>query len=174
MLVPCFFVAWQSNNNDNKIYTYVLYSMKYIFFLTMVRVKRRYIVFRMISKKKQDVPSDHDFLAELTNHVAQTYGDFGVGCLKRGFSIKKHDNYNGYVILQVRKGVHEMVMSVMPLITKVGNVSCHLNIIHLSGTIRGSLKYLRRDYIMNLRASIGATKDETLLNYKHSGTKPSS
>lgn len=73
----------------------------------------------------------------------------------RGYGVKKHDKKNGYMILQVRKGVHEMVMSVMPLITKIADKSCQLNIIHLSGTLRGTLKSLRKDHIMSLRATIG-------------------
>lgn len=121
----------------------------------MVRVKRRYIVVKVECTKKQKMPSEAEFLAELAKQVAQSYGDFGVGSLKRAFHIKKHDLHGGYMIIQVRKGVHEMLMSVIPLMTKINDVHCNLNIIHLSGTIRCSLRVLKQNYIMNLRATIG-------------------
>lgn len=120
----------------------------------MVRVKRRYIVARLVGKRNQGSFMNHEILEEISNQVAQSYGDFGVGCLKRAFNIKRHDSFSGYIIIQVRKGVHELVMSVIPMIAKVGDKPCQVNIVHLSGTIRSSLKHLKQSYIMHLRASI--------------------
>lgn len=113
----------------------------------MVRVKRRYILFKFVSKqdKKQDTRQDK-FLDELRNKLANVFGDFGVACLNRGFTIKKQDPKDGVMILQVRRDVSEMVMAVLPL--------CDVTILHLSGTMRSCLRHMKENYIMSLRAAI--------------------
>lgn len=120
----------------------------------MVRVKRRYIVAKFVCKQNQGSFDHNDVMSEITNQVASSYGDFGVGCLKRLFQLKKYDHYHGFMIIQVRKGVHEMVMSVLPLISKFRDTLCEVNIVHLSGTLRSSLKHLKQRHTMDLRASI--------------------
>jgi len=120
----------------------------------MVRVKRRYIVAKIVGQRKKDSFQDQEILNEVCNQVATCYGDFGVGCLKRNFNIKRHDILGGFVIIQVRKGVHELVMSAMTLISKIANKPCQVNIVHLSGTLRSSLKHLRLHYLTDLRAKI--------------------
>lgn len=127
----------------------------------MVRVKRRYILAQITpNSNKSIVYRDFDIVDEITNQVAHSYGDFGVGCLKRGFSLRRHDTFEGYIVIQVRKGVHDMVMSVMPLITKIGDKPCQLHLIHLSGTMRSSFKHLQKSYIMNLRATIAKKMEQ--------------
>lgn len=119
----------------------------------MVRVKRRYILLNVKLKGSQNQEA---FVKEVRSKVHQVYGDFGVACLSRGFSIKKYEPKDGFMIISVRKGVHEMVISTIPLITSVENIPCCATIVHLSGTIRGSLKQMKLTYLMNLRASIAA------------------
>lgn len=119
----------------------------------MVRVKRRYILANI--KYQGGSPSQEAFLKELRDKIRQMYGDFGLACLNRGFSIKKYDQKDGYIIISLRKGVHEIVMSVLPMITQVDRVQCCPILLHLSGTIRGCLKHLKQNYLMNLRAAIG-------------------
>lgn len=119
----------------------------------MVRVKRRYIVLKF-NKRGKDTVDEHELMDEIKNQVESTYGDFGVACLRRNFSSKKFDEKDGFAVIQVRKDAHEMVMSVIPLITRINDKDCTVNIIHLSGTLRCSLKVLRLDYIHNLRATI--------------------
>lgn len=113
----------------------------------MVRVKRRYILFKFVPQrdKKQDTRQDR-FLDELRNKLASVFGDFGVACLNRGFTIKKQDTKDGLMILQVRRDVTEMVLAVLPL--------CDVTIIHLSGTMRSCLRHMKERYIMNLRYAI--------------------
>lgn len=123
----------------------------------MVRVKRRYIALSIKSKTKGSVAQEA-LIKELRNCVGQLYGDFGLACLNRGFSIKRYNEKDGSLIISVRRGVHEMVMSVAPLITKVDGNLCSINIVHLSGTIRGCLKEIKREYIMNVRATIAKNK----------------
>lgn len=125
---------------------------------TMVRVKRRYIVLK-INCQRQANPPKEAFVEELKERLCQVYGDFGVACLNRGYSVKRYDLKVGNMILCVRKGVHEMVMSILPLITSIDHKSCNVSIIHLSGTIRSSLNILKEDYIQNLRQTI-AQKQE--------------
>lgn len=117
----------------------------------MVRIKRRYL---LLNVKFKGSHNQEAFIKEIRSHIQQVYGDFGVACLSRGFSIKKYEPRDGYMIISLRKGVHEMVMSTIPLITNVDNVPCCATIIHLSGTIRSSLKQMKLNYLMNLRASI--------------------
>lgn len=106
----------------------------------MVRVKRRYIVVRATSQ------SQESFTQELRNRIGEIFGDFGAACLRRGFSVKRYDPKDGYIIICVRKGVHEMVMSALPLMMA--------NIIHLSGTIRCALRELKLHYLKNLRSRL--------------------
>lgn len=119
----------------------------------MVRVKRRYILLNIKFKGSQ---TQEAIVKEIRSQIAQTYGDFGVACLSRGFSIKKYEPKDGFMIISVRKGVHEMIMSVIPLVVSIEKVPCCITIIHLSGTIRGCLKKMKLCYLMNLRASIAS------------------
>lgn len=121
----------------------------------MVRVKRRYIVLKLVRDKNQESISEAELKNEIKSYVAKTYGDFGIGCLNRGFAVKRYNPNEGYVVIQMRKGVHEMVMSIVPLVTSMNGKSCGLSLIHLSGTLRSSFKKLQNHYITNLRAIIG-------------------
>jgi RNase P/RNase MRP subunit POP5 len=120
----------------------------------MVRVKRRYIVLKFNKKKSKEDINEHELMDEITNQIENTYGDFGVACLKRNFATKKFNSRDGFAVIQVRKGVHEMVMSAIPFINKINDKDCTVNIIHLSGTLRCSLKVLQVHYIHSLRAAI--------------------
>lgn len=100
------------------------------------------------------------FHSELANRVAKMYGDFGVACLNRGYSYKKYNIKDGFIILMVRRGVHEMIMSVLPTLCKIDNASCAITILHLSGTVRGCLKHLKNHFIMETRYTIAAAKHE--------------
>lgn len=121
----------------------------------MVRVKRRYIVLKFINRNKQQKTNQDDFIKGLRERLASLYGDFGVACLNRGFSVKRYDQKDGIMILAVRRGVHEIVMSVLPLFD--------VTIVHLSGTVRGCLKYIKKDYIINLRAAIALKEQQRQL-----------
>lgn len=135
----------------------------------MVRVKRRYILLNIKYKDGQlNVPSIGVFIKHLENEVAKTYGDFGVACLIRGCSVRRYDKTDGYMILQVRKGVHDMVMSVMPLISSIDKLPCNVTIVHLSGTTRGCLKHLKTKYIMNIRADIASLAERQRANVEKS------
>lgn len=128
----------------------------------MVRVKRRYVVLEIKYQCAKQKPSQDLFLRELRDKIAHMYGDFGVACLNRGFSIKRYDPQDGFMILGVRRGVHEMVMSVVSLITKVDKFSVIVLVSFLSGSIRGCLKYLKKIYIMRLRKSIAERSAEAI------------
>ena len=130
----------------------------------MVRVKRRYILLKLVQDQGQGVQNDFEIKNEIKSHIEKSYGDFGVGCLTRGFQTKKFDKNDGYMIIQLRKGVHEMVMSILPLITRVNEKPCGLSMIHLSGTLRSSFKELRIHYLHNLRRDIA--KQLTISNSK--------
>lgn len=112
----------------------------------MVRVKRRYIVVNV-----QPNQSEEDFVHELRDKISHVYGDFGLACFNRGFSLKKFDRKNGSIIICVRKGADDLAMSVLPLL----NLQC--SILCRSGTMRKSLKRLQIDYINSIRASIAKT-----------------
>lgn len=121
----------------------------------MVRIKRRYIVLRIVHENRITI-SQETFMKELRDRIADIYGDFGVACLNRGFSVKRYDPKDGYMIIAVRRGVHDMVMSVTPLITSIDRVRSNVNLVYLSGTIRGCLKQLRINYLRNVRQAIAA------------------
>lgn len=118
----------------------------------MVRVKKRYIVLKVNSKKNKLDPET--IKKEVRDRVCQTYGDYGVACLNRGCTVKRQDAQGGNMIICVRKGVHEMVMSVLPLIVSIDHMPCSVSILHLSGTMRGCLKVLKQECIQSLRENI--------------------
>lgn len=95
-----------------------------------------------------------DFQDKIRQQIEQVWGDFGIACLNRGFSIKKHLNYQetqeSLVIVAVRRGVHPMILSVAPLL--------NLDIVHLSGTIRNCLRVIKIDHLQNIRAYIANRK----------------
>lgn len=126
-----------------------------IYDIEMVRVKRRYVLLKLVRDETSAKFNELEFKNEIISHIASAYGDFGVGCLSRGFVVKKHDPNDGYIIIQLRKGVHEMVMSILPMVTQVNGKPCGFNMLHLSGTLRGSFKQLRLHYIVSVRATIG-------------------
>lgn len=126
----------------------------------MVRVKRRYIVFKIECDGHRVNQAQESFTRELRERVAELYGDFGVASLNRGFSVKRFDPKEGYLILAVRRGVHEMVMSVAPWIVSIDKMRSSVRIIHLSGTVRGCLKHLKKVYIMSVREAIAAKSSE--------------
>ena len=122
----------------------------------MVRIKRRYILLKSVDKNdKKSELNTVKFLDELKNKLACLFGDFGVACFNRGYAIKKQEPSHGMLILQVRRDVHEMVMAALPL--------CDVVIKYLSGTMRGCLKFMKQNYIMDLRAAIAMKlqKDKT-------------
>lgn len=137
----------------------------------MVRVKRRYIVIKISYKNCNtvDIPDEKTFINELRDKINQTHGDFGVACLNRGFSVKKYDLSDGYMILGVRREFHRMVMSNIPLICYVNRVPCSASILHLSGTFRGCLKEMKLNYLKNLRATIAKKqlRDGNKQTYSH-------
>lgn len=127
----------------------------------MVRVKRRYIVVKIKFKGTQ---SQEAFSQEIKTKIGEIFGDFGVACLRRGFTIKRYDAKDGYMVICVRKGVHEMVMSSLPLVVQTNGMPCSANIIHLSGTLRCALRELKLNYLRDLRKSIAESqkkKNET-------------
>lgn len=119
----------------------------------MVRVKRRYIVFQVTTPTTQQLAQE-SIMKEFKKQVGNTYGDFGVACLNRGFVTKRYDGKDGFIVVCLRKGVEELMMSVAPLITSINKIPCRVNIVHLSGTLRAALKELKKSYIMGIRASI--------------------
>ena len=121
----------------------------------MVRVKRRCVVVLVECPKKQNKFSESEIASEIRNQIEQLFGDFGVACLSRGFSIKRYDPNDGHMIVMVRKGVHDMLMASLPLISNINDKPCRLGIKFLSGTVRSSLKYIYRDHLAVLRLQIG-------------------
>lgn len=121
---------------------------------TMVRVKRRYILaeLKMLSGKH---PTSYQFCQEFKAKFEELYGDYGAACLDRGFHIKRYNNNDGSIIISIRRGVHEMALSTIPLIASINSNPCKVTIVHLSGTIRKSLSVLKVNSLRNLRKAIG-------------------
>lgn len=109
----------------------------------------------MESKQKNNRINQEEFLAELKDKIIQTYGDYGIACFNRGYNIKKADLNDGILLLMVRRGCEEMVMSVVPLITSVAQKRSQILILHLSGTMRSSLRHWKQYYLKELRRTIG-------------------
>lgn len=121
----------------------------------MVRVKRRYIVFKITFTGTQ---TQDAFIRDLKSRVGETFGDFGRAFLKRGFTVKRYDSKDGYMVICVRKGAHEMVMATLPLMTQVEEIPCSATIIHLSGTLRCALRALKLSYLKDTRKSIAESQ----------------
>lgn len=122
----------------------------------MVRVKRRYVLLKInLEAKNKNKLNQEEFITELKERITQTYGDFGIACFERGYSLKKVDLNDGIILLMIRRGCEQMVMSVLPLITSISHIRSQILILHLSGTMRSSLKHWKLHSLTELRRSIG-------------------
>lgn len=121
----------------------------------MVRVKRRYVLvsIRFLSETASSTPGS--ICNSIRDVVEQLYGDFGVACLLRAFSVKRFDQNSGHGIIATRKGTHSIVMAAIPLVNCINQHPCAIDILHLSGTIRGCLKESKRHHLKFIRKSIG-------------------
>lgn len=106
--------------------------------------------------KHQHIKFNQDeIMDEIKGKIVENYGDFGIACLNRGYNVKRFEPNEQILLLMVRRGCEEMVMSIVPLITTVAQKRCQMLLLHLSGTIRSSLKHLKLHCLRELRSSIG-------------------
>ena len=143
----------------------------------MVRVKRRYILIEI-------VVHDHNFSDPLTKlpfnrkleavileaiqkQVHQLYGDHGLACILNKTSTKLFSYLklrNG--ILACNKDYYKFILSSLPFIRKLDQIDCQLTVLHVSGTIRGCVKWLKRHHqneICKLKKSLRDQSDDKLV-----------
>ena len=120
----------------------------------MVRVKRRYVLVSVRFLSETASLTSGSICHSIRDVVEQLYGDFGIACLLRAFSIKRLDQDSGHGIIATRKGTHAIVMAAIPLVTSINRQPCAIDILHLSGTIKGCLKESKKHHLKFIRKSL--------------------
>lgn len=112
----------------------------------MVRVKYRYILAEIWTDKFQNqikLPVGEKKLHQaILDSVETLHGDYGFGSIYAGFSIKMYNPATRIFIARVQRKFHSVLLSSLPFVTSVGKVKLSIQTLHLSGTIRSSLKFL--------------------------------
>lgn len=115
----------------------------------MVRVKRRYIVFEVIPndpKCHRLTLSEKDIIDAIRQSVSQLYGDFGLASVQQTTQLKRFSPATRTGVVATKRVNYGLTLTALPLIRRVRQTDCIFRVIHLSGTIRGGLKGLRRHH----------------------------
>ena len=128
----------------------------------MVRVKRRYIVFELIPndpKCHQLSVNEKDIIEAIRQTVSRMFGDFGLASVQQTIQLKRFSLSTRTGVLATKRNNYGLTLTCLPFIRRVRQTDCIFRTIHLSGTIRGSLKGLRRHHnkqIVDLRKQMNS------------------
>jgi RNase P/RNase MRP subunit POP5 len=111
----------------------------------MVRVKRRYFTLQIRSESKVSF-SERDLIRSLKDTVQSIHGDFGLGSLLKSLAVKRLSLDTRTAVLVCQRGPHTLLSSSIPFVRAVKQVNCTFQVIHLSGTIRSSFKFLVKKF----------------------------
>lgn len=112
----------------------------------MVRVKHRYFLVEVLCdqfKKKLELPlKQTEILRAVKSSVEKLHGDFGVACIQIGLALKMYNTTTRVFLLRVRRASSHYISTSLPFVTSIGRFTVVLRLLHVSGTIRKSLKFL--------------------------------
>lgn len=102
----------------------------------MVRVKHRYLLFQMDWEKGKSVfVSSKDLSQKILAQVVEDFGDFGRGCVGRGW-IAYWNPKTGIGLFKAPREAAQMVWSSLVLITALDSIPVTIRVVHLGGTIK--------------------------------------
>ncbi|GFR00070.1 nose resistant to fluoxetine protein 6 [Trichonephila clavata] len=74
--------------------------------------------------------------------VEELHGDFGLASMLPGFTVKMFNRSTRMLILRVRRRVHSVLATSLPMVTSVEKVKLAIKTLHLSGTMRCAYKFV--------------------------------
>lgn len=114
----------------------------------MVRLKQRYIVCELVSDSKPCVLSliDSDIIHCLRSEVQRLHGDYGLAVVHLSLRVIYYNKYTRIVIIRVKRGLHDLLLQTMALISQIRTTDVSFRTIHIAGSIRSCKKFLIRYY----------------------------
>ncbi|XP_002734205.1 ribonuclease P/MRP protein subunit POP5-like [Saccoglossus kowalevskii] len=112
----------------------------------MVRFKNRYILCELVFEDDFLVhpTEERNLYYKIKEAIAKAHGDYGVGVLQGGLSVKYLNVYTNIVFIRARRAYHKLVLSALPFIRSIAKYSCFLNTLHVGGSIRSCQKFLQK------------------------------
>uniref|UniRef100_T1KCW9 Ribonuclease P/MRP protein subunit POP5 n=1 Tax=Tetranychus urticae TaxID=32264 RepID=T1KCW9_TETUR len=116
----------------------------------MVRVKKRYVLLECVlndNRSSEGLPFEEgDIVVAIRDAVLTIHGDFGLGSVMGSLFCKKLSKKTRICLFCCRFGPHYMMTTAIPFVKKIKDTPCSLRQLYISGTIRGSLKFLKNFY----------------------------
>lgn len=120
----------------------------------MVRLKKRCVLVEIVADndghgdagESSLLFDESDIIVALREAILATHGDFGLASIINSLYCKRFSPKTGCCLLLCRHGPHYLLITCLPFVKLVKNTPCTLRLVHLSGTIRGSLKQLKKLY----------------------------
>lgn len=107
----------------------------------MVRFKYRYFAVSMeYSASSSFTLNCDDIKTTIRNKVQELHGDYGVGAIDPGLSVKYLERETKVFIVRAQHGPHRFVASIIPLVHSVDDTRVRWSIIYTGATIRQCLK----------------------------------
>lgn len=125
----------------------------------MVRVKKRYLLIELIAQddlldRKECFPVDELAVLNSIRSVVKTiHGDYGLASVYTSLHCKRFNKSTRIALISCLRGPHYLIMSSLPFVKTIDDLPISLNQLHLSGTIQGSLKFLRKYYYQQIKKS---------------------
>uniref|UniRef100_A0A1A9WHP4 Ribonuclease P/MRP protein subunit POP5 n=1 Tax=Glossina brevipalpis TaxID=37001 RepID=A0A1A9WHP4_9MUSC len=131
----------------------------------MVRLKNRYIVVQIIPESKECNVlhyKDHVLSKCILAAVGKYYGDYGLGRVELGFCTKYCNERTKIAIIRCSHLSHQLVTSILPLITTIGDVRAKFHTIYVCATIINCNKFIinyQQKYLDSILGQIESAKE---------------
>lgn len=109
----------------------------------MVRFKRRYLVVEVVPEGDGKVRISNLQEAVL-QAVKRIHGDYGVGAVTAGLSVKYLNPETGAAFISSGRGPHRLVASALPFITQVGGKAATVRSLHHAASMRHGFIFLKK------------------------------
>lgn len=112
----------------------------------MVRLKNRYVLGELILRDGQSA-TEAKLNTKVTQQAIQAavheiHGDFGLGAVTAGFSVKYVGLQTNTVLIKVRHRAVKFLTSSLPFVQTIAKTPCCFQTLHIAGTIKACQKFL--------------------------------
>lgn len=103
----------------------------------MVRIKHRYILFKITPSSKNPLyrPSSEDILSEITQQLKKAYGDYGCGSIMPVLKIIFYDEERSLCVLRIPRDWSLRFQTFLVEINHFYEYQLNIKIHHISGTV---------------------------------------
>ncbi|XP_065558203.1 ribonuclease P/MRP protein subunit POP5-like [Artemia franciscana] len=101
----------------------------------MVRIKNRYFVVQVEPHAFTFDTTSRILYQAILGRVESLHGDYGLASIKDGFEVSYCNDKTGIALVRARHGPHKIVMSTVPLVTKVGDKKASLRTLYTGATL---------------------------------------